>query len=204
MFKEDALIGVIAIYRQEVRPFTDKQIAAAAETSPPRPSSPSRTRGCSTNCENPCSSRPPPADVLKVISRSTFDLQTVLDTVAEVGSSTLRSRLRIYVPARRRSLSWLLAAATSPELDEYLKQHPIRSRRTVARIAARTRSKARTRPYSRCSGRSGIHISRGSETGGYPHDARRPNAYARTSRSASWSSDASDRSGHLPTSKSSW
>ena len=29
-------------------------------TSPPRPSSPSRTRGCSTNCANHCSSRPPP------------------------------------------------------------------------------------------------------------------------------------------------
>ena len=44
MLKENG-IGEIVIYRQEVRPFTDKQIALV-ETLPLKPSSPSRTRGC--------------------------------------------------------------------------------------------------------------------------------------------------------------
>ena len=51
MLKDDELIGAIVIYRQEVRPFTDKQIELV-RTSPPRPSSPSRTRACSTSCRD--------------------------------------------------------------------------------------------------------------------------------------------------------
>ena len=49
MFKESEHVGLIAIYRKEVLPFTEKQIELV-KISPPRPLSPSRTRGCSTNC----------------------------------------------------------------------------------------------------------------------------------------------------------
>jgi hypothetical protein len=51
MLKENELIGAIIIYRQEVQPFTEKQIALVASL-PPRPSSPSRTRGCSTSYDS--------------------------------------------------------------------------------------------------------------------------------------------------------
>ena len=80
------MLGIITIYRQEVRPFTDKQIELV-QISQDRPSSPSRTRGSSTSCVSARRTRESlqqqtaTADVLKVISRSTFDLQAVFNTL---------------------------------------------------------------------------------------------------------------------------
>jgi GAF domain-containing protein len=58
MLKVNEAIGSIAIYRTEVRPFSERQVEL--QISPVRPSSPLRTRGCSTSYASPCSSRPPP------------------------------------------------------------------------------------------------------------------------------------------------
>ena len=82
MLKEGELIGAISIYRQEVRPLPTSR-SSWSRTSPPRPSSLSRTRGCSTSCAKSLQQQTATADVLKVISRSTFDLQSVLDTLVE-------------------------------------------------------------------------------------------------------------------------
>ena len=83
MLKDNELVGAIVIYRQEVRPFIEKQIELL-RTSPPRPSSPSRTLGCLNELRESLQQQTATADVLKVISRSTFDLQTVLDTLVEL------------------------------------------------------------------------------------------------------------------------
>jgi len=135
MLKESELIGAIAIYRQEVRPFTDRQIELLTNFAAQAVIAVENTRLLNELRES-LQQQTATADVLKVISRSTFDLTSVLQTLVESAARLCDADAATITRQKDGRLVRGESYGYSPEFIEQLRALPVEPGRgtTMGRV----------------------------------------------------------------------
>src|SRR3984893_13312781 len=132
MLKEGELIGAITIYRQEVKPFAEKQTEVVAnfanqaviaiENARLLKELRERTDDLSESLQQQTAT----ADVLKVISRSAFDLKSVLTTLTESAQALCGASLGIILLRDGEVMRLQAESGCPPAFVDFMHANPIR------------------------------------------------------------------------------
>jgi GAF domain-containing protein len=124
MLKEDDLIGAITIFRQEVRPFTDKQIEMVNNFAKQAVIAIENTR-LLKELRQSLQQQTATADVLKVISRSSVELETVLDTLVDTVTRLCRADQATLFHQRGDMLHLIASRGWSEQAKAFVRTYPL-------------------------------------------------------------------------------
>jgi signal transduction histidine kinase len=131
LLRETNLVGVITIWRREVQPFTEQQIAlvqtfadqAAIAIENARLLNELRQR--TDDLTESLQQQTATADVLKVISRTAFELQPIFDTLVENAVRLCEAERAFLFRFDGKLLRSVASYNVSPELREFVDKNPI-------------------------------------------------------------------------------
>ncbi len=131
LLREDEAIGVILIRRLEVRPFTDKQVALLKTFADQAVIAIENVRlfkeleARNSELRVALEQQTATSELLKVIGRSTFDLQPVFETLAVNAVRLCEAKRGVILRFDGQLLRFAVGHNVSPELREFFEQHPI-------------------------------------------------------------------------------